>query len=88
MQNKCLRICLRVRLKHHVVDLHRDCDVDYLAIRYDLQLLLLIYKYMYGTMHNCENLGLKFQSAVPGGASDALHRYRLIGIPCLKHDGL
>ena len=67
MQNKCLRICLRVRLKHHVVDLHRDCDVDYLAIRYDLQLLLLIYKYMYGTMHNCENLGLKFQSAVPGG---------------------
>ena len=45
-QNKCLRTCLNVRRRYHVVDLHLDTNVDYLSIRYDMQLLLLIYKYV------------------------------------------
>ena len=60
VQNRGLRISLSVRLKYHVCDLHRDTGVDYLAVRYDMQLLLLVHKYIYGTGHDPLELGLQF----------------------------
>ena len=64
-QNRCLRTCLLVKMKYHVTDLHKDTGVDYLTIRYDMQLLLLIHKYMYANTHNPEELGLRFQQIRP-----------------------
>ena len=51
---------MNVRIKYPVSDLHTDTGVDRLTIRYDLQLLLLIYKYMYDTSHKHTELGLDF----------------------------
>ena len=66
MQNRCLRSCLNVRLKHPVIDLHKDTGVDFLGVRYDLQLLLLLYiNIMYENSHDPDELGLKFQQPNP-----------------------
>ena len=67
VQNRCLRTCLKTRREYHVVDLHRDTGTDYLCVRYDMQLLLLIYKYVYGSKHDAIGMGLEFQRPSAGG---------------------
>ena len=62
LQNRCLRTSLNVRIKYHVRDLHIDAGIHQLSIRYDLQLMLLLYKYLYGSSHAHEELGLVFQT--------------------------
>ena len=66
-QNRCLRTCLNVRIKYSVINLHKDTEVDMLCNRYDLQLLLLLYKYLYGNNHLPEELGLRFHVPNCGG---------------------
>ena len=65
-QNRCLRTCLNVRIRYHIADLHRDAGVDYLSVRYDIQLLLLLHKYLYSEKHDNKALGLEFRRVVPG----------------------
>ena len=43
VQNRCLRISLNVQRLYHVCDLHADAKIDYLSIRFDMQLLLLLH---------------------------------------------
>ena len=45
----------------NIVDPHNKANVDYLSVRFDMQLLLLIHEYMYDGTHYPEALGLKFQ---------------------------
>ena len=61
LQNRCLRTSLNVRIKYHVLDLHTDAGLHQLCIRFDLQLMLMLYKYLYGSSHPHEELGLIFQ---------------------------
>ena len=45
-------------MKHPVADLHRVCKVDYVTVRFDLQLLMLVHKYMYNDSLDAKKLGL------------------------------
>ena len=67
LQNRGLRISLNVQKCYHISDLHKEAKVDYLSVRYDTQLLLLIHKYMYSGSHDPAELGLAFQKPVSGG---------------------
>ena len=67
MQNRCLRVCLNVKMKYPVLSLHSDTGIDYLSVRFDLQLLLLFHKYLYGESHNPSELGIMFHRQIPGG---------------------
>ena len=63
VQNRCLRICLNVRLKYCIENLHLDTNVDLLCIRFDTQLLTLLHKYLYGGKHDASDLGLYFEES-------------------------
>ena len=64
MQNRCLRVSLRLQMRYPVTQLHIDTAIDYLAVRFDLQLVLLLYKDIYGGSHSPEELGLLFAKPV------------------------
>ena len=66
-QNRCLRTCLNVKFKYHITDLHSDTNVDLLCIRYDLQLLLLLYKYLNDINHQPNLLGIVYHTPDLGG---------------------
>ena len=61
VQNRCLRVSLNVQRLFHIKDLHTNAEIDHLSIRYDLQLLLLVHKYVYDGTHDPVELGLVFQ---------------------------
>ena len=65
IQNRGLRICLNVKIKYPVINLHTDANLDFLGVRYDMQLLLLLHKYLYSGKHDPALLGLCFQIANP-----------------------
>ena len=67
MQNRGLRISLNVRMRYPVHNLHIDTNVDSLDVRFDIQLLSLIHKYMYGGRHDADELGLHFQKPAARG---------------------
>ena len=67
VQNRCLRTSLNVKLRYHVSDLHKDAEIDYLSTRYDLQLVMLVYKYLHSETHDSSALGLVLQQPAPCG---------------------
>ena len=81
VQNRCLRVCLNVKLKYPVVDLHSDCAAAYLCERFDLQLLLLLHKYLYGGKHNHVQLGLVFHEPLSGGRTTRSHDTAILDYP-------
>ena len=68
LQNRCLRVCRRTNMRHRVADLHVECNCDYLDVRYDLQLLLLIRKYLKSEAHEAEDFGIILKRANANGA--------------------
>ena len=46
VQNRGLRVCLKANMKHPVAGLHKECKVDYVDVRFDIQLLMLVHKYL------------------------------------------
>ena len=67
VQNRCLKISLNVERRFHTDTLHQNAHIELLCTRYDLQLLLLLHKYMYGGTHCPDELGLVFQKPVVDG---------------------
>ena len=67
VQNRCLRICLNVKMRYPVSKLHIDTSMDYLYVRYNMQLLLMIYRYMYGGDLYAKDYGLEFQDPINTG---------------------
>ena len=67
MQNRGLRVCLSVQRLYHIRHLHKDANIDYLSVRFDMQLLLLIHKYVYGDHHDPHELGLWLQQPAACG---------------------
>ena len=67
IQNRCLRVCLKVRLKHNILDLHSGTTVKFLGVRYDMQLLTLIHKYVYGGKHDPHSTGIMPKAAPISG---------------------
>ena len=61
VQNRCLRTCLITNMRHPVVGLHKKCGVDYLDVRFDIQLLTLMHKLLYSGEHMHEEKGLIFR---------------------------
>ena len=85
VQNRCLRVCLKVRLKCHIENLHHDAAIDYLCIRFDAQLLALLHKYLYGGKHNAAALGLRFETANPNARRTRSTNTGLLAYPpCIK----
>ena len=58
VQNRGLRVCLKTNMKHLVADLHKECNVDYVDVRFNIQLLMLVHKYLYSEVLNAEQIGL------------------------------
>ena len=46
IQNRCLCVCLQVRLRYNVLKLHEDTGISFIGVKHDLQLLMLIHKYI------------------------------------------
>ena len=79
VQNRCLRVCLKTNRRHRVTDLHSGCRVDYLDVRADLQLLLLIRKYIYSDAHAAEDFGIVSKVAIENGVrTRSIDRMELI----------
>ena len=77
VQNRCLRVCLKVRLKHSIIRLHKDTDVNFLGVRHDIQLLLLIHKYVYGGKHDPSSIGMELYMGQPLGLPTPCNYYAL-----------
>ena len=45
-------------MKHLVADLHKECNVDYVDVRFNIQLILLAHKYLYSEALNANSVGL------------------------------
>ena len=58
IQNRCLQVCLKVRMKYSVLKLHSETNVDFLSVRHDIQLLMLVHKYVYGGMLDPHRTGI------------------------------
>ena len=85
VQNRCLRICLNVRLKYCIENLHLDTNVDLLCIRFDTQLLTLLHKYLYGGKHDASDLGLYFEESNPNARRTRSTDTGLLAYPaCVK----
>ena len=53
-------------MKYHVVKLHTDCNINFIGIRYDLQLVMLLHKYLHNVVFDPGGLGLAFKPSPPG----------------------
>ena len=62
VQNRCLRVCLNVKMKYSTVNLHVNTKMDYLYVRYNMQLLLMIYGYLNNAKYSNGDYGLEYQS--------------------------
>ena len=47
-QNRGIRVSLNAQLRYTICNLHLDSNVDELRIWYNMQLSLLLHKYLYG----------------------------------------
>ena len=65
IQNRCLRVCLRTQRMHPVAELHTGSGADYIDVRFDLQLLLLVHKYMYSGKEFEAGVGITFKRTNP-----------------------
>ena len=66
IQNRCLRVVLKVRLRTNLLKIHKDTNVNFLSIRHDLQLVSLIHKYVHSGNHKPENTGISVKPSLPG----------------------
>ena len=87
IQNRCLRICLQVRLRFNVIRLHEDSDIDFVGVKHDLQLLLLLHKYVYSGNVDFNNKGLQLQAAPVTGMRTRSVNTGLLVYPQSKKNG-
>ena len=87
LQNRCLRVSLNVQRRYHIADLHTDTNVDYLSVRFDIQLLLLIHKYIYDYRHDAHDLGIELQQPVTEGRVTRTTNTSLLKYPPSKTMG-
>ena len=67
VQNRCLRICLKVKIRYGVLKLHADTSTDFIGVRHDLQLLLLLHKFIYSGKHDPSDFGICLKPGTAGG---------------------
>ena len=67
VQNRGLRVCLKTNMKHPVADLHDVCSIDYVDVRCDIQLLMLLHKYLYTESLDARRMGLLVKENNPNG---------------------
>ena len=62
VQNRCLRVCLKARLKLNVIKLHEETDIAFIGVKHDMQLLLLTHKYVYSGNTDFAKKGLMLEN--------------------------
>ena len=67
VQNRGLRVCLKTNMRHPVADLHAVCNIDYVDVRFDLQILMLLHKYIYSESLDARSVGLVLKETNPYG---------------------
>ena len=87
IQNRCLRVCLQVRLRFNVIRLHEDSGIDFVGVKHDLQLLLLLHKYVYSGNVDFNNKGLQLQAAPAVGMRTRSVNTGLLVYPQSKKTG-
>ena len=61
------KVCLKVRIKYNVVKFHSEVNIDFTGVRSDMQLLMLLHKYVYNDVFDNNALGIVLQSLPQSG---------------------
>ena len=66
-------------MKHPVARLHKKCSIDYVDVRFDTQLLLLVHKFLYSEVQGIGTAGLlKKQNNPAGRVTRAANKMELV----------
>ena len=66
-------------MKHPVAGLHKECSIDYVDVRFDIQLLMLVHKHLYLEVNSTKPTGLLLkQNNTVGRVTRSANKMELI----------
>ena len=84
VQNRCLRVCLKVKIRYSVIRLHSETEIDFTGVRHDMQLLTLLHKYVHGNVFDPVDFGIV---CTPAPMGRVLTRSVRLGTIVLRENG-